>query len=269
MNNNVSKEFVKRKRILYEDDQLLVLNKRSGDLVIPGRWEKKGGGKGEKERSVVDDLNKKYGKIYVVHCLDRDTSGVLLFAKTAEAHQKMSQAFENRKVKKTYYGLIHGELKKDRGIISKPLAPCRSNPGRMIVDKHGGKPSETEIQVVERWGDYSWLEIHPLTGRSHQIRVHLASIGHPLVGDPLYGLMQDSIYLSFLMADLKKKYRTKKGQIEKPLLSRLALHAVRLEFLHPVSEKPMVLESAMPKELRAVITQMDKMFSAHSSLRLE
>jgi len=96
---NVSGAFVKRKRILYEDGELLVLNKRSGELVIPGRWP----GRGAEEISLIEQLNKRYGKIYVVHRLDRDTSGVLLFAKTAEAHQKMSQAFENRKVKKTYY----------------------------------------------------------------------------------------------------------------------------------------------------------------------
>ena len=253
MNNNVSKEFVKRKRILYEDDQLLVLTKCSGELVIPGRWEKRG----EKEISLIDELNKKYGKIYVVHCPDRDTSGVLLFAKTAEAHRKMLQAFENRKVKKTYYGLIHGELKKDRGIISKPLAHCRKKPGQMIVDRHGGKPAETEIQVIERWGDYSWLEIHPLTGRSHQIRVHLASMGHPLVGDPLYGLMQDSIYLSNLMANLKKRYKPKKGEIEKPLLSRLALHAARLEFIHPVSDESLILEAPLAKDLKAARNQLN------------
>ncbi len=259
---NVSGAFVKRKRILYEDEELLVLNKRSGELVIPGRWP----GRWEKgeERSLpalIEQLNKRYGKIYVVHRLDRDTSGILLFAKTAEAHRKMSQAFENRKVKKTYYGLIHGQLKKDRGTISKPLAPCRKNPGRMIVDRYGGKHSETEIQVIERWGDYSWLEIHPLTGRTHQIRLHLASIGHPLVGDPLYGLMEDSIYLSDLMANLeaglKKKYKTKKEEKEKPLLSRLALHAARLEFIHPVSGEPLAIEAPLAKDLKAARTQLN------------
>jgi RluA family pseudouridine synthase len=258
---NVSGAFVKRKRILYEDGELLVLNKRSGELVIPGRWPSRWA----EEISLIEQLNKRYGKIYVVHRLDRDTSGILLFAKTKEAHQKMSQAFENRKVKKTYYGLIHGQLKKDRGTILKPLAPCRSNPGRMIVDRFGGKHSETEIQVIERWGAYSWLEIHPLTGRTHQIRLHLASIGHPLVGDPLYGLTDDSIYLSNLMANLmadlradrKKKYRTKKGEKEKPLLSRLALHAARLEFIHPVSGESLAIEAPLAKDLKATRTQLN------------
>lgn len=246
-----------KKRILYEDDQLLALNKYSGELVIPGRWEKEG----RKERSLIDELNKIYGKIYVVHRPDRDTSGLVLFAKTAGAHRTMSQAFENRQVKKRYYGLIHGQLKKNHGTISKQLAPCKKDPGRMIVDKRGGKHSETEIQVLHQWGQYSWLEIHPLTGRTHQVRVHLASIGHPLVGDPLYGLLGDDIYLSHL----KKKYRPKEGEKEKPLLSRLALHAGCLEFLHPVSDQRVIIESTLPKDIKAVTTQLKNLLVKNSA----
>lgn len=239
-------------KILYEDHDLLAVDKPSGLLVIPGRWRKEG------EESLSEALNRKYDKIYVVHRLDRDISGVVLFAKSAEAHRKLSQAFQRREIQKTYYGLIHGRLKKDRGIISKPIAPCRDEPGRMIVHKRSGKPSETEIQVIQRWGDYSWLEIHPLTGRSHQVRLHLASIGFPLVCDPLYGLLNDKICLS----DFKKRrYRPKVGGSEKPLLSRLALHAAQVEFVHPISGRASVIESPLPKDMKAVITQFKKLFN--------
>jgi len=234
--------------VLYEDDDLLAINKSSGILVIPGRWEKEG--------SLSEELNRRYGKIYVVHRLDRDTSGVVLFAKSADAHRKLSRAFEKREIRKIYYGLTHGRLKRDQGVISKPIAPCRDHPGKVIVDRRSGKLSETEIQVLERWGDYSWIEIHPLTGRTHQIRLHLASIGFPLVCDVAYGLLNDEIHLSHL----KKRRYWPKVEAEKPLLSRLALHAARVEFIHPVSQEKLVIESPLPKDLKAVTTQFKKYF---------
>jgi len=239
--------FSLKKNILYEDDHLIAINKPSGMLVLLDRWQK------EKGRTLLDFLQKSSKqKIYIVHRLDRDTSGVICFAKSDKANRALCRMFTKLEIQKTYRGLVHGRLTKDKGVINKPIAQSRRSKGLMIIDKRTGKEAVTEIEVLERFSEYSWLKISIRTGRTHQIRVHLTSIGHPLVCDRFYGLLNDEIYLS----KLKKEYK-KRGH-EKPLLSRLALHALSLEFKHPVTSKTVKIESPLPKDLKATVHQLLK-----------
>jgi RluA family pseudouridine synthase len=187
--------------ILFENDQLLIVNKPEGVLTIPGRQ--------NSEKSLLEILKvQRQEKLFVVHRLDKDVSGVLVFTKTADAHKYLNQAFETRNVLKTYMALVHGVFKKTKGTIVKPIREFGS--GRMGVDAVQGKDSSTGYEVVEQFPQHTLLKVSPLTGRRHQIRVHLYSEGHGIVGDVLYGdqknknesrLMLHSYQINFRMAE--------------------------------------------------------------------
>lgn len=163
--------------ILYEDDGLLAVSKVSGDLVIPGR--------GTDRPSLVERLSAKSGgKLFVVHRLDRGASGLVLFARDRESHRTLSALFEGRRVRKTYWAVVEGEVEQQDGLVDRPIRAFGS--GRMGVDGRG-KPSETRFRVLERFSRAALLEVNPLTGRRHQIRVHLFAIGHPILGETVYG----------------------------------------------------------------------------------
>jgi RluA family pseudouridine synthase len=164
--------------ILFADDDIIVVDKPDGLAAIPERQ--------PGNPSAVDLLSAQRGeKLYVVHRLDKETSGVMVFARNAEAHRRLNKQFEARTFRKVYLALVHGVVEGDRGQIDAPLRPFGS--GRMGVDVERGKPSVTEYDVLERFASHTLLEARPRTGRRHQIRVHLYHTGHPIVGDPLYG----------------------------------------------------------------------------------
>ena len=160
------------------------------------------------------------GRLFPVHRLDKDVSGVILFAKTAEAHRYLNGEFEKRRVRKTYLAVCHGVIEKNRGVINAPIREFGS--GRMGVDRERGKPAATEFRVVDRRGRFSVVHAYPLTGRRHQIRVHLYSIGHPVVGDRKYG-----------DPGLQKAF------------PRLILHALSIEFTPPSGGR-LTIESPPP-----------------------
>ncbi len=188
--------------VIHEDDRLLAVNKPAGALVIPGRGT-------DEEESLLEKLSRESArKLFVVHRLDRDASGLLVFAKDAETHRAFSIAFERREAKKTYLALVRGILEKP-GFVDKPIHQFGS--GRMGVDPRG-KPSVTRYKVKERFRDATLLEVEPESGRRHQIRVHLYSLGHPIAGDRLYGPGQ-------------KNVPSEEG--------RLMLHALRLTLPNP------------------------------------
>lgn len=164
--------------VLFEDDDYLVVDKPEGLASIPER---------DPERpSLLGLLESERGaKLFVVHRLDKEVSGVIAFAKHADAHRHLNDLFSTREVHKTYVALVHGPVDRQRGVIDAPIRTFGS--GRMGVDAARGKPSRTEYEVEERAGSYTRLRLRPVTGRRHQLRVHLYHIDHPIVGDPLYG----------------------------------------------------------------------------------
>jgi len=164
--------------ILYENADLIVVNKPEGLAAIPEQ--------NPQEPSLFERLCAERGEtLFIVHRIDKDTSGVILFARNADAHRHLNMEFETRRARKVYLALVHGVIAGDWGKIDKPLA--RFGSGRVGVNAQRGKPSLTEYQVVRRFSAHTLVEAYPRTGRRHQIRVHLYSIGHPMVGDRLYG----------------------------------------------------------------------------------
>lgn len=232
--------------IVHEDEYVLVVNKASGLLSLPDRF--------KPELPNLKELaDQHYGKVWIVHRLDRDTSGVLVLAKTEEAHRSLSQQFEKRKVKKHYWALVKGGPGQAEGDIDRPIAPNPHRPGRMIVSK-SGKTALTHYQILESFRGYSLLDVSIHTGRTHQIRVHMKAIGCPLAIDPIYG-DEKGIFLSQLKG---KSYQMGKGQVERPLMNRLSLHAKLLSFQHPISNEALNFEAPLHKDFKAVLQQLGK-----------
>jgi 23S rRNA pseudouridine955/2504/2580 synthase/23S rRNA pseudouridine1911/1915/1917 synthase len=232
--------------ILYEDDDLLIANKPAGLLVIPDRF-----------NSALPSLNKmlehKQGRqIWVVHRLDRDTSGAICFAKTEQSHKYLSKLFMERDVAKYYMGLVNGRVIPEEGKIEKAIVEHPHVKGKMVVAKRG-KASITDYKVVEQWPLYSLVEFRIHTGRTHQIRVHMQSIGHPIVCDELYGDGKP-----FFLSAIKRKYKLSDNEeTERPLLHRLALHSWRLEFKKEDGTE-IKAEAALPKDMAACVKQLNK-----------
>jgi tRNA pseudouridine32 synthase / 23S rRNA pseudouridine746 synthase len=213
-------------RILYEDDTILAVDKPVGLSTIPERQAGK--------ECLVHQLSAQYPlKIFVVHRLDKEVSGVILFAKNAPAHAWLNEQFNQRQVRKTYLALVHGIPDRDCAEIDKPIRLYGS--GRMAVDWQRGKECLTVYQVREKFRNHSLVAAYPRTGRRHQIRVHLYSIGHPIAGDPLYG---------------EKQHRCQQA------FPRLMLHAQTIEF-RLVSGEEIKIESPLPELFLKVIQTVD------------
>ncbi len=229
---------------IFEDDNLVVLNKPSGMLSIPDRT--------QSQPSLKDYLVEKLGSIYTVHRLDKETSGVIVFAKNEAMHKNLSLQFEDRLTKKIYNGLVIGKPARENGIIDEPIAVHHSQNGTMAINPKG-KPSITEYSIVEQFKSFSWMAFHILTGRTHQIRVHMKHLGHPIACDELYGDGK-----SILLSSFKKKFNlAKSAEEERPVLGRLALHAAELSFTG-ADNKQYTFEAPLPKDLRALLQQLRK-----------
>ncbi|MBL7708200.1 MAG: RluA family pseudouridine synthase [Chitinophagaceae bacterium] len=231
--------------IIVENENWIALNKPSGLLSIPDRE--------GKEISLKQLLKDKYGNIFTVHRLDKDTSGLIIFAKNEITHKQLSLQFEGRLTKKIYLGLVIGSPLEKKGSIDAPMGEHPAKNGTMIVHRKG-KDALTDYEVLEDFGVYAWLQFQIHTGRTHQIRVHAKEMGHPIVCDPLYGDGKP-----VLLSSLKhKKFKLSKNELEeRPLLNRLALHAFQLSFTDSNNEI-IELEAPLPKELRALLQQLNK-----------
>lgn len=210
-------------QILYEDADLIAVNKPEGISSIT-----------ESDttiNSLHSLLEEKFAqKFFVVHRLDKEVSGVILFAKNSSTHKYINDLFADRKVKKFYTAVVQGVIRENEGVIKKPIREFGS--GRMGVDDRKGKPSETKFKVVKRFRDYTLLELNPSTGRRHQLRVHLYSLGYPIVGDLRYG-----------DKTIQEKY------------SRIMLHAKSLELQLP-DGKVILVEAPVPRSFAEEVNKL-------------
>jgi len=191
--------------ILYQDDAILVINKPAGIPVLPDGWN-------PDAPYLLKQLEQEFGKLWVVHRLDKVTSGGMVFARSAETHRTLSRLFETCAVHKTYHAIVIGNPRWDEHTARHPLRMNVGHSHRTVVDNRKGKPSETAFRVLERFSGYSLLEAVPTSGRTHQVRVHAYALGFPLLGDMLYCLPAV-------------------GQSTTPLhIDRPALHAYSIEF---------------------------------------
>jgi len=230
--------------IVFEDESIIGLNKPPGMLSIPDRE--------ASEPSLKDLLQQQYPEIYTVHRLDKDTSGLIIFAKTAAAHKHFSRQFEERKTVKIYLGLLIGSVQPPQGTIDQPIAENMTKRGSMLIHKRG-KSAITDYQVLKDFKLYSWVQFRIHTGRTHQIRVHAKHLGNPLVGDPMYGDGR-----TILLSSFKNKFKLNKDTLEeKPLLSRLALHAFQLSITDE-NGKLLELEAPLYKDMKVTMIQMEK-----------
>ena len=232
--------------IIYEDEAIVIVNKPAHYLAIPDRYI-------AERPNLVDFLKKRYEDIFVVHRLDKETSGIICYAKNADSHRQLSKQFEERTVQKIYKVLVEGKVHESTGIIDKPIARHTSIAGKMRIH-NSGKPSITHYKVEKYIGEYTLVQAEIKTGRTHQIRVHFAAIGYPLMIDSMYGRQG-----AFLLSSIKqKKFNLGKDQEERPLMSRTTLHSWKLNLIHPVTGEKMEFIAPPPKDFRAVLKQLEK-----------
>lgn len=231
--------------VIYADDHIVIANKPAGIAVIPERL--------NTERATVQRiLEQQFGKLFVVHRIDKPTSGIICFARNEAAHRHISLQFQNHEVQKFYLAVVQGKLPYERAEIDAPLAPNPAKPGTMMVSKNG-KEAKTICSVVEEFRSCSLLSVEIKTGRMHQIRVHLASVGHPLLVDELYGSAP-----AFFFSSIKRKNFKLSAEEERPTIVRITLHAHRLTLLHPATNELVSFEAPPAEDIQTLLKLLRK-----------
>lgn len=228
--------------VIFENDDFIAVNKPSGMYSIPDRARSEG--------SLKEWLEKRYKRIFPVHRLDRETSGIILFAKQPEFHKYLSGLFERHLVEKYYTGITIGRPVPETGDIMAPIAEHPVQKGIMVIHR-SGKASHTSYEVVKGNNSFAMVSFRLHTGRTHQIRVHAKNIGHPLACDPVYGDGKP-VFLS----RYKKNFKQSKLEEERPILSRLALHAARLVFDDHGMRRELL--APVPKEFEVLMKQLER-----------
>lgn len=217
--------------ILYEDAHLIVINKKRGMVVHPAA----GNYTGTLVNALLahcDDLSGINGEIRpgIVHRLDKDTSGVMVAAKSDIAHLSLAEQIKEKTATRKYYAIVHGNIKEDEGVIQGAIGRHTTDRKKMAIVFEGGKDATTKFKVVERFGEYTLVECKLLTGRTHQIRVHMTYIGHPVLGDPKYGMAKSQFKIA--------------GQ---------ALHSANLEFVHPITKEKLFFTAPLPDDMEKIL----------------
>lgn len=239
--------------LIYADEDMIAVNKAAGLLVAADRWDIEAPRLDLLIQKQLPQIAPLCQKLYAVHRIDKDTSGILLYALNAEAHRALNTAFQEREIKKTYRLLIHGRVSEEQFTVDLPLRADGDALHRTVVDKRRGKEAITHFTALETFRQFSLLEARPVTGRTHQIRAHLAAAGYPIVCDSLYGSGKP-----VLLSELKQRWR---GDVytEQPLIRRLALHAYQLEGIHPRTSEPFSFTAEYAKDFKSTVHQLHKL----------
>ena len=220
--------------IIHEDDEVILVNKPAGMVAHPAH--------GNPNHTLVNallyhvkGLSSLGGQVRagLVHRLDKDTSGIMVIAKNDRAHGLLAKQFKKHTIEKKYYAIVKGVVQHDEGICEEPVGRAFLNRKKVMVKPAGGKDAYTFYRVMKRYKNASWLEIIPKTGRTHQIRVHMAHLDHPVIGDTLYG-------------------------VSSPWIQRQALHAYQLSFDHPKTKKRLTFECPLPDDMKFLMTHLEK-----------
>lgn len=238
--------------VLYEDDHLLAVDKPAGLLTSPDRYDPE---RPDLMRLLHEGIRRgapwavARGLTYLanVHRLDLETSGVLLLARQKASLIEVANQFNAARPTKEYVALVRGAPDAETFEVDAPLAPHPGRPGIFRVDPREGKRARTRFRVAERFGGYALLQCEPLTGRTHQIRVHLRHVNLPIVADAAYG------GAPLLLSSLKANYRFKPDQPERPLIGRVALHATQITVRHPGTGERVVIRAPWPKDLTVAV----------------
>ncbi len=249
--------------ILLEDDVLLAVSKPAGLLTSPDRYDKD---RPNLMKLLHDGIReqatwaRQHSLSYLanVHRLDAETSGVLLLAKTREALSSLAGQFVQRQTKKIYLALVHGVPTPSEQTIEKRIGPHPTREHLFVARSHVGKESTTTIKVLEAFRHHALVQAQPLTGRTHQIRLHLKSISHCVVADALYGTAE-----GLLLSQLKRRYKFSRAEPERPLIGRLALHAERLTIAHPTTKQRIEIVAPLPKDFEVTLKYLRKFAGMH------
>lgn len=212
--------------IIHQDKTIIVLDKPAGISVLHEGWN-------ENALVLRKMLEDKFGRVWVVHRLDKVTSGVVVFARTAEAHRYLNTQFEQREIEKIYHAIVENAPEWNEYTTHHMLHANVGRKHRTVVDKNRGKQAETSFKIIKRWQDHAWIEARPKTGRTHQIRVHLSTSGFPIVADILYGAK------------------------ETDLIPHAALHAQSLSIVHPSTKKRLTFTAPHPEDFVKLINKLD------------
>ena len=223
--------------VVYEDKDIIVVNKARGMVVHPAAGNPNGTLVNALLYHCRGELSGINGVIRpgIVHRLDKDTSGVMVAAKNDEAHKGLAAQIKAHSARRTYWALVHGNIAEEKGIVDGPIGRHPKDRIKMAVTFKGGREAVTHFRVLKRYGEYTWIECKLETGRTHQIRVHMAYIGHPVVNDPLYGYKKDDFPIE--------------GQ---------ALHSHCLDLVHPVTGEAMHFEAPMPDDFAACLHRAEQ-----------
>ena len=226
--------------VIWSDEHIIVIDKPAGLLAIPDGYD-------PAAPHVKAVLSPHYEPLWIVHRLDRYTSGVMVLARSASAHRQLNTQFQERQVKKTYIALVVGNPAWERKVVDQPLKENVGRRHRTVVDQQDGKPSVTRLEVLDRFGSYCLIEASPETGRRHQIRAHLSAGGFPIAADSLYGSKTE-----ILLSDIDHNFL---GEIQsgEPLLNRPGLHARSIELEHPITHKHSLFEASYPRDIMLIL----------------